>query len=158
MKLTRFLASLPLLAMTVLPGSALELLPSFADIATDTEMSSAFDQMAKGHELPDWVFDGVVGSSGRMVSFDGKFYLALSGCQQHNCGASAMAVLYNSDDKVMYGVIATQLSDDQERLEWLNIGGGAESIDGRTLLYAALTGSLSNHPQEFYLDPPTGGQ
>ena len=31
-------------------------------------------------------------------------------------------------------------------------GGGAESIDGRTILYAALTGSLDNHPQAFNYD------
>ena len=36
-----------------------------------------------------------------------------------------------------------------EKLTWLNIGGGSESIDGRTILYAALTGSLENHPDAF---------
>ena len=45
-----------------------------------------------------------------------------------------------------------EVSGTVERLTWLGIGGGAESIDGRTILYAALTGSLDNHPQAFNYD------
>lgn len=47
---------------------------------------------------------------------------------------------------------AVETDDTVERLTWLGIGGGAESIDGRTILYAALTGSLDNHPQAFNYD------
>jgi hypothetical protein len=43
---------------------------------------------------------------------------------------------------------------DTEVLTWLTIGGGDESIDGRTILYAALTGSLENHRGQFNLSAP----
>ncbi|HBC5886972.1 TPA: C-lysozyme inhibitor, partial [Escherichia coli] len=36
----------------------------------------------------------------------------------------------------------------QEKLTWLNVN-DALSIDGKTVLFAALTGSLENHPDGF---------
>ncbi len=37
---------------------------------------------------------------------------------------------------------------DQEKLTWLNVS-DALSIDGKTVLFAALSGSLDNHPDAF---------
>lgn len=58
--------------------------------------------------------------------------------------------MYDPQKKVMYGLLlSVNKKDKTERLTWMNIGGGSESIDGKTILYAALTGSLVNHPGAF---------
>ncbi|WP_233168191.1 hypothetical protein [Xylophilus sp. ASV27] len=50
----------------------------------------------------------------------------------------------------MYGVLSVRgPKQGTEHLTWLDIGGGPESVDGRAVLHAALTGSLENHPGAF---------
>lgn len=146
----RMIATAVAILLTTAPVFAQDAKPSLADLATDSAMKEAFDKMAADHQMPDWIAANAVTSSGDEVSFDGKTYLAMSACKQHDCGANAMAVLYEPQEKVMYGVLSTSENDGaSEKLEWLNIGGNAESIDGKTLLYATLTGSVTNHPDDF---------
>lgn len=142
------------------PASAQEtapqIAPSLADLRSDMRMAAAFATMVGESEIPEWIHDKAVTSPGDRVSFGGREYLAMSACEQHLCGPHRMAVLYDEGKAVMYGVIAT--SDDEagtESLTWLNIGGGPEGIDGKSLLYATLSGSVTNHPQDFrYLPEP----
>ncbi len=68
--------------------------------------------------------------------------------------------MYDPQKKVMYGLLlSVNKKDNTERLTWMNMGGGSESIDGKTILYAALTGSLVNHPGAFNFntDPSRAG-
>lgn len=124
--------------------------PSLADLGSDSAMKAAYDAMTKGHEMPEWLTQNAVTSPGDEVSFGGKSYVAMSACKQHDCAANAVAVLYDPQEKTMYGVLSTAEEDGaREALQWLNIGGGPESIDGKTLLYATLTGSVTNHPNDF---------
>lgn len=124
--------------------------PSLADLGSDSAMKAAYDAMTKGHEMPEWLTGNAVTSPGDEVSFGGKSYVAMSACKPHDCSAQAVAVLYDPQEKTMYGVLSSQEEDGtREALQWLNIGGGPESIDGKTLLYATLTGSVSNHPNDF---------
>lgn len=82
------------------------------------------------------------------VTLDGKPYTVLLACKTHDCANHQLAILFDAEK--MYGLrFETRDNSAEERLVWLNIGGGAESIDGRTILYAAITGSLYNHPRAF---------
>lgn len=48
----------------------------------------------------------------------------------------------------MSGVYSVVDENRPERLTWLNVS-DALSIDGKTVLFAALSGSLDNHPDAF---------
>lgn len=124
--------------------------PTLNDISTGADTKAIFDKMAGEKEIPAWVKGGATTFPTHEVTFGGKTYSVYTGCEKDNCGDNVFAVAYNADDKVMYGlaVSATEESDD-EVLTWYNIGGGPESIDGKTVLYAATTGSLENHPDAF---------
>lgn len=123
---------------------------TFRDIAADPAAAAAFKAMAEGHRLPDWVHGKTVESPGHEVVFGGQKVYVMSACKQHDCGAEQIAVLYDPGNKIMYGVLLSADPNTRaEKLTWMNLGGGNESIDGRTILYAALTGSLENHPDAF---------
>ena len=142
--------SMPLALPAHAQESADAVAPSLADLPTDTRMAAAFATMVGEREIPAWVRENAVTSPGDLVNFGGREYLAMSACEQHLCGPHRIAVLYDAEGGVMYGGITN--SDDEagtEELSWLNIGGGPESIDGKSLLYATLTGSVTNHPQYF---------
>lgn len=123
--------------------------PTLADLGKDQALTAAFDKMAEGHPMPEWLRTEAVTTPAQKVSFDGKDYLAMTACKQHDCASNQMAMLYAPDSGVAYGLLSVQDGKGAELLTWLNIGGNAESIDGRTILYAALTGSLANHPDAF---------
>lgn len=123
--------------------------PTLADLGKDQALTAAFDRMADGHPMPEWLRGPSVTTPAQRVSFGGKDYLAMTACKQHDCAANQMAMLYAPDSGEAYGLLAVHDGKGSELLTWLNIGGGAESIDGRTILYAALTGSLANHPDAF---------
>ncbi|MFC3570988.1 Ivy family c-type lysozyme inhibitor [Paracoccus sp. TOH] len=123
--------------------------PTLADLGQDQALTAAFEKMAAGHEVPAWIREGMVTTPSQKVSFGGKDYLAMTGCKQHDCAANQVAMLYAPDSDKAYGVLSVHDGKGAELLTWLNIGGDAESIDGRTILYAALTGSLANHPEAF---------
>ncbi|MFK0167124.1 Ivy family c-type lysozyme inhibitor [Rhizobium sp. NPDC090279] len=120
------------------------------DIPSGPAARKAFEEMAKGHALPEWVRGGSTDSETVKLAFDGNEVYVMSGCKRHDCIAEKMAVIYNPKGNIMYGVFATwDEKTSTEKLIWLNIGGGEESMDGKTILYAALTGSLGNHPGAF---------
>ncbi|VWD59525.1 Inhibitor of vertebrate lysozyme [Burkholderia lata] len=116
---------------------------SMSAIAGDRVASAAFDVMKKGHRLPAWVSRGGTESPAITLSYNGHHAYVMTACRPHNCGAERIAVLYDLEKNVMYGLLSSVGPDrDAEHLTWLNIGGGDESIDGKTILYGALTGSL----------------
>lgn len=125
-------------------------LPTLAELDHDQAMTAAFDAMTVNRTAPDWLKTAAVASATHEVGFDGRSWLAMTSCKQHDCAAERIAVIYNPKANVMYGVLSRTSEDGaEEKLTWLNMGGGAETIDGRTILYAALTGSLENHPKGF---------
>ena len=126
--------------------------PTLADLGQDQALTAAYDRMAEGHEMPEWVRKAIVVTPAQKVGFGGKEYLVLTGCEQHNCGENQIAMLYQPDSGTAHGLLSVSDGKGAELLTWLNIGGGPESIDGRTILFAALTGSLANHPQAFNYD------
>jgi len=128
--------------------------PTLADLRNDAALTAAFEAMAGETPMPDWLEQPIVTTPTAKASFDGKSWLVMYGCKQHDCAAHRIAVIYSAEAGKMHGVLSdTSENGDEEALRWLNIGGGPESIDGRTILYAALTGSLANHPGDFDYNP-----
>lgn len=122
---------------------------TLSSLATDSETSKAFHKMSKDHNLPDWVMKGGTGTPAMKVTLDSKDYQVVSACKPHDCAAEQIAILYAPDSKSMSGVFSKQPGGgNQQNLVWLNSGSDI-SIDGRTVLFAALSGSLENHPDMF---------
>lgn len=113
----------------------------------DTKLE--FQKLLKGQNLPKWVSEGGTESQAKEVIIEGKKYLVLNACKPHDCDAEQIALLYSIDAKKLAGVFSTNdEKDDSQKLQWLNIPDEL-SIDGKTILFAALTGSLDNHPNSF---------
>lgn len=122
---------------------------SVSKLATDSETSNAFHKMSKDHNLPDWVMKGGTETPARKVTLDNKAYQVVSACKPHDCVAEQIAILYSPEGKSMSGVFSKQTAEaNQQNLVWLNSGSDI-SIDGKTVLFAALSGSLENHPDAF---------
>lgn len=76
-------------------------------------------------------------------------YQVMSACKPHDCGSQRIAVMWSEKSNQMTGLFSTiDEKTSQEKLTWLNVN-DALSIDGKTVLFAALTGSLENHPDGF---------
>ncbi|ABL71690.1 Ivy family c-type lysozyme inhibitor [Paracoccus denitrificans] len=122
---------------------------TLADLGKDEGLTAAVEKMAEGHQMPEWLREGAVISPSQKVGFGGQEYLAMTACKQHDCAANQFAVLYAPGSGTAHGVLSVRDGEGAELLTWLGMAGGPETIDGRTILYAALTGSLANHPQDF---------
>lgn len=118
-------------------------------LATDTTTRAEFKKMFGNIKLPSWVTRGGVNAPTEKIQIKGKPYLVLSSCKPHDCGKEHIAVLYSLENKTLSGVIST--TDDREEnqhLIWLNVPDNL-TIDGKTALFSALSGSLDNHPDQF---------
>lgn len=142
-----------LAVLTLVPASAVlaqEALPGLPEMLVKPEVSAIFDKMSEGWEVPAWVRHDAVSSPGQKVSFGGREYSAFWACQNNDCGNNQISVIYNEADKQMFGLIVRSDSENgPQTLNWMGLGGGDETIDGKTILYAAVTGSLANHPTSF---------
>lgn len=102
-----------------------------------------FGQVAK----PDWLKDATE-SEAVSVDMDSKPYTVLLACKKHDCANHQIAVLF--DGQAIHGLrFETTDNSIKEELIWLNIGNGMETTDSKTILYAAITGSLFNHLKAF---------
>ncbi|TDM08473.1 MAG: C-lysozyme inhibitor [Ideonella sp. MAG2] len=128
------------------PGSPWTL----SKVLADREAKAAFDRMSKGQKLPAWVSSTATQTEGLPLKFAGQDAFVLHACKPHACSTEQVALMYLPQTRQMYGVLRKAgPKQNAEHLMWLNQQGGPESIDGKTILYAALTGSLSNHPRAF---------
>ncbi|UXN03980.1 Ivy family C-type lysozyme inhibitor [Bartonella sp. HY406] len=137
---------------------SLSSLPTYAYAQDDITISSLeknadtkveFQKLMKGQNLPKWVSEGGTESQAKEVIIEGKKYLVLSACKPHDCDAQQIALLYSTEAKKLAGVFSSNDDKDgSQKLQWLNIPDEL-SIDGKTILFAALTGSLDNHPNSF---------
>jgi hypothetical protein len=120
-----------------------------SQLATSQSTKAEFSKMVEGHTLPAWVTKGGTSTGTKEVQLGENRYLVLESCKPHDCGSERIAVLYSPKLKRMMGLYSSvDEAKASEQLAWLNVG-DAESIDGKTVLYAALTGSLENHPDAF---------
>jgi hypothetical protein len=123
------------------------------DLLNKSDSKQAFNLIAKGHKIPDWLFsNNKVLTPIQTASFEGHDNILVAwACKAHECPFEQVVLMYNPNKKVMYGLVlkTDQNKNNIEILDWLNIGSNSESIDGKTILYAAITGSLSNHPDNF---------
>ncbi|MBS0849859.1 Ivy family C-type lysozyme inhibitor [Citrobacter sp. JGM124] len=136
------------LSCSVLSAHAVEPL-TVSRLATDKTTADAFKTMVGSQKLPEWVTQGGTTSPNQDVVIDGHKYVVLNSCKPHDCSAQSIAVLYSPESRSLAGVFSEL--DEQavnQKLTWLNISDNL-SIDGKTILFAALTGSLDNHPDSF---------
>ncbi|MFT9014522.1 MAG: Ivy family c-type lysozyme inhibitor [Acetobacter sp.] len=129
-------------------GSAASANPAtLSSYLNDPVWTKRFDSMFGKTAKPSWL-KSATESEAVSVVMDGKPYTVLLACKKHDCANHQIAVLF--DNRAIYGLrFETADNSKKEELTWLNIGGGTESIDGKTILYAAITGSLYNHPEMF---------
>lgn len=136
------------LSCSALSAQAAEPL-TISHLAADKATAEAFKTMVSHQKLPQWVTQGGTMSQNKDVIIGGKKYIVLNSCKPHDCAAENIAILYSPESKTLAGVFSTL--DEQsvhQELTWLNISDDL-SIDGKTVLFAALTGSLDNHPDSF---------
>ena len=142
------IASLLLAAPSVLAAET-----TFSDLVKTPEGGKALTALIRHQHLPAWVKAGGVESPAQTVTVKGNDYQVFTICQPHNCGNQQFAVLYSAKLKQMSGLyLQNDEKAHRETLHWLNISDEL-SIDGKTILYAATTGSLTNHPNAFNYSP-----
>ncbi|STA76194.1 Inhibitor of vertebrate lysozyme precursor [Citrobacter freundii] len=122
---------------------------TISKLSVDQDTKAEFQKMTANQHLPKWVTLGGTDSQGQKVTIAGNQYLVLTSCKPHDCGSQRIAVLYSLAKKNIAGVFSSvEDKTGNEKLQWLNIPDEL-SIDGKTVLLAALTGSLDNHPDSF---------
>ena len=125
---------------------------TFSKLAADQDTRAVFHQMVRDHQLPEWVARGGTESQSHTVTVAGSRYVVMSMCKPHDCGAQRMAVMYATATKKIAGVFSSvDENTGSESMTWLDMPDEL-MIDGKTILYAALTGSLDNHPDGFNFD------
>ena len=118
-------------------------------LAQNSSTKTSFNKIVKQYKLPNWVLKGGVGSPAATVTLNGNTYQVMTACKPHNCGAEQIAIIYSEKQKTLSGVFSVvDEKQDKQALTWLNIP-DALSIDGKTVLFASLSGSLDNHPNDF---------
>ena len=122
---------------------------TISSLAKGETTHAAFNQMVQGHKLPAWVMKGGTYTPAQTVTLGDETYQVMSACKPHDCGSQRIAVMWSEKSNQMTGLFSTiDEKTSQEKLTWLNVN-DALSIDGKTVLFAALTGSLENHPDGF---------
>ncbi len=122
-----------------------------SSLAKGETAKAAFNQkMVQGHKLPAWVMKGGTYTPAQTVTLAYYLYQVMSACKPHDCGSQRIAVMWSEKSNQMTGLFLDTIDEktSQEKLTWLNVN-DALSIDGKTVLFAALTGSLENHPDGF---------
>jgi hypothetical protein len=127
---------------------------SIDDFLSNPDSRQAFNIMAKGHKIPEWIFseDKVI-TSVKTASFKGHDNVIIAwACKAHACYFEQIVLMYVPDKGKMYGLLfkgeLNSNLNEVETLKWLNIN-YSDSEDGKAIMYAAITGSLSSHPDNF---------
>lgn len=122
---------------------------TISKLASDTNTKTSFNQILKNNDLPSWILMGGTESPSRTINLNGNEYQVVTACKPHDCPSEQIAVIYSKEKNVMAGVFSS--SDEKNNTQdllWFNVNDDL-SIDGKTVLFAAITGSLENHPNEF---------
>lgn len=122
---------------------------NISSLAANKDTKAAFKQMLGKQTLPKWVTQGGTNSQNKTVEIAGSQFLVLNACKPHDCSSQQIAVLYSPSTHKMSGVFSSvEEKNASQKLLWLSVPDEL-SIDGKTILYASLTGSLENHPDSF---------
>lgn len=147
MRLIALPAALAVLAVSLSFGAAQPMPRTLSVEMQDTAFAHRVDTLFGKTPKPDWLTRTTEAEPATAV-MDGQPYTVLLACKQHDCANHQFAVMF--DKNSMYGLLFTAKDNNPtEELTWLSIGGGPESIDGKSILFAAITGSLYNHPEVF---------
>ncbi|WP_148301550.1 Ivy family C-type lysozyme inhibitor [Asaia prunellae] len=122
---------------------------TISNLASSSETRSYFQKMLGKRHLPSWVTKGGTDSPSREVTIQSRKYLVLTSCKPHDCASESVAMLFSPQTREMTAVLSkSDASGENQTLAWFNVTDNL-SIDGKTVLFAALSGSLENHPQSF---------
>ena len=137
-----------LLSATALPVVA-QPLPGLSSLIDSQQGRRAFSQLIAGQHLPGWIKKGGVETPMQEVTLNNTTYQVYYSCKPHDCAAERFALIYSPADNSMSGLWSrNDEKHHKEQLRWLNIS-DKFSVDGKTVLYAAISGSLANHPHDF---------
>lgn len=121
---------------------------TISSLAKGETTKAAFNQMVQGHKLPARVMKGGTYTPAQTVTLGDETYQVMSACKPHDCGSQRIAVMWSEKSNQMTGLFSTIDEKRRKRNSPLNVN-DALSIDGKTVLFAALTGSTENHPDGF---------
>lgn len=125
-------------------------LDNFQSVLQNEKTAPVFQSMLGKVAQPEWLAKDATTTPAMKASIGGKEFTVFYSCKAHDCSSEQMAVMYNAADNVMYGVISTSNEAmTTQDLIWLNLENGDDTIDSKTILFAALSGSLDNHPDAF---------
>ncbi|CAI3935288.1 Ivy family C-type lysozyme inhibitor [Commensalibacter papalotli (ex Botero et al. 2024)] len=118
-------------------------------LATNQNTKKALEKIVADQHLPKWITQAGTVSPTQKVKIKGNQYLVMTSCKPHDCNSQKVAFIYEPTTKKIAGVFSSMNEKDgSEKLKWLSVPDNL-SIDGKTILFAALTGSLDNHPNDF---------
>lgn len=121
---------------------------TISSLAKGETTKAAFNQMVQGHKLPARVMKGGTYTPAQTVTLGDETYQVMSACKPHDCGSQRIAVMWSEKSNQMTGLFSTIDENVARETDWLNVN-DALSIDGKTVLFAALTKRLENHPDGF---------
>ncbi|NLI25803.1 MAG: C-lysozyme inhibitor [Acetobacter sp.] len=137
-----------LMACVMIPLSAFAADPETLSVwKKNHSWAVRFDTLFETVKKPVWL-NGATESEPVKVTLGGHPWTVLMACKRHDCGNHQVVVMFN--DVSMYGLLfETKDNSSEEILNWLNLDGNQDSMDVKTILYAAISGSLFNHPKNF---------
>lgn len=122
---------------------------TISELANGSMTQSYFQKMLGTRHLPAWVKRGGTDSPSREIMIGLKKYLVLTSCKPHDCASESVAMLFSPKTHEMSVVLSKyDAASENQALTWFNVPDEL-SIDGKTVLFAALSGSLENHPKDF---------
>jgi len=122
---------------------------TISELANGSMTQSYFQKMLGTRHLPAWVKRGGTDSPSREIMIGSKKYLVLTSCKPHDCASESVAMLFSPKTREMSVVLSKyDAASENQTLTWFNVPDEL-SIDGKTVLFAALSGSLENHPKDF---------
>ncbi|QNT79118.1 Ivy family c-type lysozyme inhibitor [Entomobacter blattae] len=122
---------------------------SYSETIKNPTYSTTFKSLVSSHHLPAWVLSSSTDMGSQNVTLNGKNMYVISACKPHECSTQKIAFLIDSKTRKISGVFSSYSEkSNTQNLKWINIT-PEDNLDGQTVLFSALSGSLENHPKNF---------
>lgn len=146
MNLLKTAACLAFVSIVNIAHADQDSLMTWSAVKTGSESKGLFKALMGQPGFPVWMNKSFTEVPGRTLRIDGASAYVLYACKSHDCYQYRFVAVYFPEKKKMYGAhLRVQEGASEERLTWL--GGIPDSADLKAIVYAALSESLSNHPE-----------
>ena len=98
-------------------------------------------------EKPVWL-EGATEAEPVHVTLGETGFTVFLACKKHDCGDHQLVVMASADEIYALRFEAGE-HEGAEQLQWFGLDGEPESQDVKTVIYAAISGSLYNNPARF---------